>query len=102
MSLYGKSLDGVTASQIGTAFFADEPKTSASMQLSYSGSPTNFHCDLEYTLDSTNWILATSWNFGGPASGGFVQDSGLPPFIGIRANLTLTGTATITAWVAAA
>ncbi len=92
-SLSGLSLNAVTATGSGAVFSWGEPKTVAGMQVSVTGSPTNFNMNLEGTIDGTNFFTLVSASIsslvvwaGGGGTGGSINS--MPPVTGVRANLT--------------
>lgn len=104
MSVILESLSAVTVIGIGDAIWTDTPKTDASLQVSYTGSPSDFEVVLECTIDGVHWVSLIGYNLGN-GNGQIVGKNAQPPFVGLRAELqTLTGgtSPTVTAWIAAA
>jgi|SRR5882724_7791964 len=102
MSLFVKSLSATTSTGLGAAIYADSPKTTASLQVSYTGNPDVVTVVVEATLDGVHW---KPFGGGNADTDGELYGFEIPPFIGLRANLTVLsgGTSpTVTAWIAAA
>jgi len=105
MPLVGKSLNAATSVGPGIAIIPDTPKTKASLQLSYTGSPTEAEVSVEYTIDRANWKSLAVFAASSDPSGKLVTVGDLGPFTAMRANLTsLTGgsSPTVTVWIALA
>jgi len=101
MALSGQSLNAVTATGPGAALAFDEPKSSISMHVTSTGSPSTITVALEYSIDGINWFLARVVS----ATSGTTVNDGYGPALFARANLTaLSGGTlpTVTAWLAAA
>jgi hypothetical protein len=101
MTLVAKSLDAVSVAGPGTAIMFDKPLSRVSIQSIVVGAPT-ISLQLEGTIDGSNWVNLGA-NDPGSITGSY-RFAGMPPVMGIRANLTSIsgGTSpTVTAWVAA-
>lgn len=98
MALSGESLNSATATGPGTAIMFDEPK-SVVAQITFAGSSSTFNVALEGTLDGVNW--AVFHQFGTNVPGSYlISNSGDPPVMGVRANLTLAA-GTVSAFLSA-
>jgi len=105
MPLVGTSLSSATSTGAGIAVTFDTPKTQVSMQVTVTGSPSNYEVDLEVSLDGINFTQCQSIAHGGPNPGITVVPSGFFPVLSARGNLILLtgGTSpTVTAVIVAA
>ncbi len=96
-------LAGATATGPSSAQMFDSPRQlgNASMQVTYTGLPSNVDVHLEGTLDGVNWTEILGFPF---QPSGTIQAAGVDTIMGIRANLiTLTGgtAPTVSVWFAA-
>lgn len=95
------SLSAATAVGAGSALVFNAPRSTLSMQVSFTGTPTSVTVQLLGSIDLTNYYALTTFSDG--ASGDIVWTIGAIPVLAVKANLVLLsgGTApTVTAVIA--
>lgn len=100
-----KSLDAVASTGPGSELNFDSPRYFGvvSLQVFFTGSPSDVEVNLEGTLDGVTWNSMGNWH--SPENPGLIASIGVSPVLGLRANLvSLTGgtSPTVTALIATA